>query len=68
MKIMFNVGEYVLNQNTGNIGKVIGYGHQILKEGYTTTLKVLVDQALTSGRRGIVEEDVYSSWTSWVKS
>ncbi|MBL1178206.1 MAG: hypothetical protein FWK01_24440 [Pantanalinema sp. GBBB05] len=65
---MFNVGEYVLNQNTGNIGKVIGYGHQILKEGYTTTLKVLVDQALTSGRRGIVEEDVYSSWTSWVKS
>lgn len=68
MKYMFNVGEYVLNQKTGNIGKVIGYGHQLLTEGYTTTLKVLVDYARTSGKPGMIEEDVYSSWSKWVKS
>lgn len=62
---MFNVGDYVLNQKTGNIGKVIGYGHQLLNEGYTTTLKVLVDYALTSSKRGIIEEDVYASWVRW---
>lgn len=64
---MFNVGEYVLNQKTGNIGKVIGYGHQALSEGYTPTLKVLVDYALTCGRRGIIEEDVHSSWVKWLE-
>jgi len=65
---MFNVGEYVLNQKTGNIGKVIGYGYQLLNEGYTTTLKVLIDYARISGKSGIVEEDVYSPWSKWVKS
>lgn len=62
---MFNIGEYVLNQKTGNIGKVIGYGHQILDSGYTTTLKVLVDRALASNRRGLVEEDLHSVWVKW---
>ncbi len=64
---MFNIGEYVLNQNTGNIGKVIGYGHQLLGEGYTTTLKVLVNYALTSDGRGVIEEDIYSSWAKWLE-
>lgn len=59
---MFNVGEYVQNQKTRRIGKVIGYGYEILSEGYTTTLKVLVDHTFTSGRRGVVEEDLYSVW------
>ena len=35
---MFNVGDYVFNQKTGHIGKVVGYDHQMLKSGYTSTL------------------------------
>ena len=62
---MFNIGEYVKHQTTGSIGKVIGYGHQILHEGDTTTLKVLVDYALASNKRGIVEEDLPSAWVKW---
>lgn len=65
---MFNIGDCVLNEKTGNIGKVIGYGHQLLTEGYTTTLKVLVEYGLTPVRRGSVEEDIYSSWVEWAES
>lgn len=59
---MFNIGDYVVNQETGHIGKVIGYGHQILKSGYETTLKVLLAESETS-RRGVVVEDLYSAWS-----
>lgn len=62
---MLNVGDYAFNQKTGHLGKVIGYGHQILKSGYTTTLKVLVAEVKTSGKRGFVEEDLYSAWVQW---
>ena len=62
---MFNVGDYVFNQKTGHIGKVIGYGHQILKSGYETTLKVLVAESETSRKRGVVVEDLYSAWIQW---
>ncbi|AFY88698.1 hypothetical protein Chro_3233 [Chroococcidiopsis thermalis PCC 7203] len=64
---MFGIGEYVLHQKTGHIGKVIGYGHEILNGVYTTTLKVLVDYAETSGKRGVVEEDLYSAWVKWIR-
>ncbi|WP_051470266.1 hypothetical protein [Fischerella sp. PCC 9605] len=59
---MFNIGDYVLNQKTGNLGKVIGYGHQILSSGYETTLKVLVTDSTTCEQKGFVEEDLYSQW------
>lgn len=62
---MFNVGDCVFNQKTGHQGKVIGYGHQILKSGYTTTLKVLVVGSQTFRNRGFVEEDLYSVWVEW---
>jgi hypothetical protein len=62
---MFNVGDYVFNQKTGHIGKVVGYGHQMLKSGYTSTLKVLVIEAKTSRRAGFMEEDLYSVWVQW---
>ncbi len=60
---MFNIGDHVVNQKTGHIGKVVGYGHQILKSGYETTLKVLLAESETS-RRGVVVEDLYSAWSS----
>jgi hypothetical protein len=59
---MFDVGEYVVNQKTGHLGKVIGYGHQILNGVYTTTLKVLVSDTEISGKRGVIEEDLFSEW------
>jgi hypothetical protein len=59
---MFSTGDCVLNSKTGTIGKVIGYGHQLLSEGYTTTLKVLVDRTLSHGKGKIIEEDLYSAW------
>jgi hypothetical protein len=66
--MMFNVGDYVLNQNTGHIGQVIGYGQQIINNVGTKTLKVLVAQAEDSRKKGFVEEDLHSSWTQWSKT
>lgn len=60
---MFNIGDYVLNQKTGHLGKVIGYGHQILNDVYTTTLKVLVHEATNPQKKELVVEDVVSAWT-----
>lgn len=64
---MFNLGDYVLNQKTGHLGKVIGYGHQIMNDVYTTTLKVLVHEATNSQKNSqkkeLVVEDVISVWT-----
>lgn len=59
---MFDVGEYVVHQNTGHVGRIIGYGHQILNGVYMTTLKVLVHDAEIGGKRGVIEEDLYSEW------
>lgn len=61
---MFSIGKQVFNQNTGNIGKVIGYGHEVLDSGYTLTLKVLIARVKNSGRRKAVEEDLYSNWVA----
>lgn len=60
---MFNLGDYVLNQKTGHLGKVIGYGHQIMNDVFTTTLKVLVHEATNSQKKELVVEDVISAWT-----
>jgi hypothetical protein len=64
---MLTLGDYVLSQKTGHIGKVIGYGHQILKDGYMPTLKVLVASSADSCKRKFVEEDLHSAWTPWVR-
>lgn len=62
---MFPIGDYVVSQRTGHIGKVIGYGHQILNGIYMPTLKVLVPEGLNSKKSGLVEEDLHSTWTQW---
>ena len=61
------VGDYVVNKKNGHAGKVIGYGHQILKGGYETTLKVLVAEPETLKKRIFVEEDLYSAWLQWLR-
>ena len=65
---MFSIDEYVLNQKTGHIGKVVGYGHQILNNVYITTLKVLVSEAGDPLKHIIVEEDLYSAWVKRLNS
>ena len=62
---MFSIGEQVFNHKTGHIGKVIGYGYEILDNVYTPTLKVLVTGTKKSARRVGVEEDLYSYWTKF---
>lgn len=62
---MLGIGDYAFNQRTGYIGKVIGYGHQILNVVYMPTLKVLVAEASNSRKRGFIEEDLHSTWTEW---
>lgn len=66
--MFFNIGDYVLNQKTGYLGKVVEYEHRMINNVYTTTLKVLVESAEDSEKRGFVTEDVYSAWTQWVGS
>ncbi|OUL31524.1 hypothetical protein BV372_20310 [Nostoc sp. T09] len=65
---MFTMDEFVRNQETGQLGKVIGYGHQIINNVYTVTLKVLVAETANSRKRVFVVEDTISAWSHWVDS
>ncbi|MBW4607072.1 MAG: hypothetical protein KME22_07570 [Hassallia sp. WJT32-NPBG1] len=61
---MFTIDEPVINQTTGQLGKVIGYGHQIINNVYTVTLKVLVAQP-ANANKVLVVEDAISAWDHW---
>jgi len=54
---MISIGDFVQNQKTGRLGKVIGYGHQILNNVYETTLKVQLEDNCE------IAEDLFSAWT-----
>jgi hypothetical protein len=62
---MFTIGDYVLNQQTGHLGKVIGYGYLINRNIQTVTLKVLVAESANSQKREFVFEDQVSAWVRW---
>ncbi|HEY9845235.1 MAG TPA: hypothetical protein V6D03_03470 [Candidatus Caenarcaniphilales bacterium] len=64
---MFSTGDQVLNQKTGAIGAVIGYGYKILNSGYTTTLKVLIAEAENFRKQRVIE-DLYSEWVKSPKT
>ena len=61
---MFSIDEPVINQKTGQLGKVIGYGHQIINNVYTVTLKVLVAEP-ANANKVLVVEDAISAWNHW---
>ena len=63
---MLCIGECVLHQKTGQMGIVIGYGHEILNDVYTTTLKVLVDYDKAMGKQEVVEESSNTAWVKWL--
>lgn len=54
---MISIGDFVQNQKTGRLGKVIGYGHQIFNNVYETTLKVKLED------NHEIAEDLFSAWT-----
>ena len=59
---MIIVNDYAFHQKTGLIGKVIGYGHQLVNNSYSLTLKVLVREADRLDKKYVVMEDVISTW------
>ncbi|MDZ8029236.1 MAG: hypothetical protein RMX65_034870 [Nostoc sp. DedQUE01] len=59
----FNIDEYVQNSRTGQVGRVIGYGHEMINNVYTITLKVLIAEAANSSKRLLVLEDGVSAWS-----
>jgi len=60
---MFSLEDYVINQNTHQLGKVIGYGHKIVNDNYEPTLKVLIKQGEDSDQKELVVEDLSSVWS-----
>jgi hypothetical protein len=61
---MFTINEPVINQKTGQLGKVIGYGHQIINNVYTVTLKVLVAEPANANKVLVVEDPIHA-WNHW---
>lgn len=59
---MFAIGDNVLSQKTGHLGKVIGYGHEMVNGVYLPTIKVLIAEGLKLRRKAFVEEDLHSTW------
>lgn len=57
---MFQLNDYAQHQS-GCIGKVMGFGHQMLDSVYQPTLKVRVTGG--NGTLGSFVEDVSSAWT-----
>jgi hypothetical protein len=59
---MFNIGDRVQHKATGQIGTVIGYGHQIVNDFYLTTIIV---RLLNPTETESIVEDLYTDWLPW---
>ncbi len=62
---MFSIDERVINEKTGQLGKLIGYGHEIINNVYTVTLKVLIAESVNPLNKVFVVEDIISAWKPW---
>ncbi|BAY77055.1 hypothetical protein NSTC745_06850 [Nostoc sp. DSM 114161] len=60
---MLNIGDYALHQKTGQVGQVLGYGHQLMDGVYITTLKVKMTKRQETNHQSTFVEDAYSTWT-----
>lgn len=58
---MLNIGALVLQQKTGKIGQIFGYGHQIIDGVYLTTFKVKIVKDVEPNQKSFVE-DLSSEW------
>jgi len=59
---MLRIGDLAVHQQTGEFGKVIGYGHEMLNNVYQTTLKVLITNLQDTGTTRLIKEDLCSAW------
>jgi hypothetical protein len=59
---MLVVDDYALHQVTGEVGKVIGYGHTLIQNSYLLTLKVLIPSQNQNGKKFSIIEDLASKW------
>ncbi|MCF4967888.1 MULTISPECIES: hypothetical protein [Nostocales] len=62
---MFSIGDYVLNQKTGHLGKVVGYGNSLANNVYIATLRVIVTETANSQKQVFIVEDEVSRWVRW---
>ena len=58
---MQNIGDFVIHRKTRRIGKVVGYGHQIVDAVYPATLIVRNIKGMGLNRKKIVE-DLTTAW------
>lgn len=62
---MFAIGDEIIHLKTNHVGKVVGYGHEIVDGVYTSTLKVLITHAPDDpSKKCFIEEDVQSAWST----
>ena len=60
------VDDFVQHQQTGHIGKVVGYGHQMIDGVYLPTLIVKLSETTGTYQTGFVE-DLSSAWM-WLEA
>ena len=60
---MFYLSDRVRHKLTGDIGLVVGYGHQIVKNNYLTTIKVLIIRS--SSKNNSIKAIVEDLWERW---
>lgn len=58
---MLQIGDFVSHQKGEHVGKVVGYGHQIIDGVYLPTLIVRLVEATALTQRGFIE-DLSSAW------
>lgn len=63
VETMATVGDYVVNRQTGHLGTVIGYGHEMVDSVFTPTLKVRVAAAHSDNKKSFIKEDLSFNWT-----
>lgn len=56
---MFNIGDRVQHKQNGKVGKVVGYGYQIVDGYYLTTIQVQVCNQV--GIKPVIE-DLFNKW------
>ncbi len=59
---MFKIGDRVQHKKTGEVGTVVGYGHQMVDNCYSSTIKVRLFRE--AGIHPILE-DIFTEWLPW---
>ncbi len=59
---MLIVNDKAFHQRTGKMGRVIGYGHQMVNGYELRTLKVRVNEGLAAHEMHSIVEDLASRW------